>query len=399
MAAMNEKLNEWIDNLFRPRVERSVANSRNVQYQEMQRVAALQYRINYLDDALTFKGEVVYRYGASESRLDIAHAALATCGQVATSLDALTAQEAEKYVRVRVRIPELHAGIPEPCFTDTADEANRAKIEMHPLFVSAETMLMSEAPNPGDIVYVSFERGPNNGVQAGGIYHGLYKRGPGTAENSSPSACQSLQQTMDNRSGVQRLGVPAAAPPRPFLYASEEVQVRARNYDSADIPNKAQHTAVLNGLHPDFANVAKAFIYEAWGEGVTVQLNSGYRSPEEQQSLIDRFERGEAGIYRPAAPGSSHHQLGMAIDLNPTLANGTTLTGASSVDQWGPVRTIAESVGLYWGGHFRNYDPIHFDFRNVGPSTSAERIAFFRAAEEAGNPPNRHPLSRGGSAS
>jgi hypothetical protein len=50
-------------------------------------------------------------------------------------------------------------------------------------------------------------------------------------------------------------------------------------------------------------------------------INSAGRSDADQQDLIDRYNRGEPGIYQPAAVGTSPHNRGVAIDIpNPREA-------------------------------------------------------------------------------
>ena len=78
---------------------------------------------------------------------------------------------------------------------------------------------------------------------------------------------------------------------------------------------------------------------------------------------------------KPAAAGTSYHNVGMAIDFNPYINNAVLLSSSPKqkfIDS-GLVE-IGESLGLRWGGHFTtNYDPIHFDFGNkVSKSKRAE---------------------------
>ena len=80
------------------------------------------------------------------------------------------------------------------------------------------------------------------------------------------------------------------------------------------------------------------------------------------------------------------------MDFNPTLASGIELGKAynSSKELWNGSGLVAigESVNLYWGGRFRNnYDPIHFDFRNVAPSP--EQLKNLTTAQNRSATPNR----------
>ena len=166
--------------------------------------------------------------------------------------------------------------------------------------------------------------------------------------------------------------------------------------DSEDIPNKSQHAPLLAELHPDFVPLVKSFICQAWKQKqISIRLNSSYRSVERQQGLYnDWVKRGKTGP-APANPtsGLSYHNLGMAIDFNPTLSNGTTLTSTASKASWrsSGIVEIGEAAGMYWGGNFStNYDPIHFDFRNNVARN--KRPVVLKAANNQNVAPNRANL-------
>ena len=311
------------------------------------------------------------------------------------------------YIAVRVRVPELHCHIPEPFAVgqDGSDDINRAIYEMHPLFIAINKN--AEKPIPGNVVRVSFSSGLQHGAQEGGIYHGVYVENL-HGQNARNARCgedstelQNNFEQRENSGNTTTVGgrrePPVTPPPTNFPYSATREQLQAAtDYDNAPIPNKSQHTAVLTGLHPDFALVVKEFIFKSWQQGILIQLNSGYRSRERQLRLRREWEAQtppRRGI-RPGMPGASYHQLGMAIDMNPILPDGRTLLSTASRSAWqsSGVVQIAESVGLYWGGLFSgNYDPIHFDFRNT--VTLNERQSFYDNAFAAGTTPNRYPIT------
>ena len=178
-----------------------------------------------------------------------------------------------------------------------------------------------------------------------------------------------------------------------------EIQQLADLYDTRDdIPNKSQHAPFFPAAHPEFVPYMKAFIFKAWEHvKATIQINSVYRTPREQQKLINEYNAWVAAGSDPrnkkARPGTtSYHLWGMAMDFNPTLASGIELGKAynSSKELWNGSGLVAigESVNLYWGGRFRNnYDPIHFDFRNVAPSP--EQLKDLTTAQNRSATPNR----------
>jgi len=158
-----------------------------------------------------------------------------------------------------------------------------------------------------------------------------------------------------------------------------------------EIPQKSQHAEILVSLQPDFRNKVKGFLYDAWKEkNASIRLNSGYRSEERQQELYNEWVVGGRQGVQPAA-GFSYHNLGMAIDFNPTI-NGRTLMKTDKYSTWveSGIVALGEKNGLYWGGRFStNYDPIHFDFRRTLPRS--KRKSHMLAAA-AGLLPNQAPV-------
>lgn len=75
---------------------------------------------------------------------------------------------------------------------------------------------------------------------------------------------------------------------------------------------------------------------------------SGYRSPERQRQLLDRWEIGDrAGLVaRPAC--QSWHMVGKAIDVE---------TGVRGFDFY---TFLMQEWGARWGGTFQYQDPVHF---------------------------------------
>jgi hypothetical protein len=73
----------------------------------------------------------------------------------------------------------------------------------------------------------------------------------------------------------------------------------------------------LDGLNEQMkerlAGLAKEYFNKT---GQKIQINSGYRSPEEQAALFAKY-----GAPRAAPPGRSRHESGLAVDINSTDAN------------------------------------------------------------------------------
>jgi len=156
---------------------------------------------------------------------------------------------------------------------------------------------------------------------------------------------------------------------------TEDLSNQSSNYDdNNEIPNKGQHKYFIERAHEFLQPYIKVFIYECWVQlGASIKINASYRSIEKQQGLYDAWVNGTPAYQqdnaKPARPGKSYHNVGLAFDFNPTLSTGVTLLkSANTLEEWeqSGVPDIGRQAGLRWGGTFtNNYDPIHFDLGNV----------------------------------
>ncbi len=383
--------NTWRDSAFNDRLDPESVGDSEVQYSYMREGSLSKFDRNFLDSTTIFKA-IVLRV----ERGQIGRSYLAQ--QVGDSMRDYT-PPSNTYVRIRARIPELHCHIPTPERVG-GDDDPRGVIEMHPLFVS-RGLGASSTVKAGDIVYVSFNKGPNGGIQSDGIYHGVFEEGVGgvgaasTAAGSAAAAFEPNSGTNTRPLAETRVETPAVAAAsvapedQPSATPSETIN-DARCYDQSDIPNKSQHRPYLSGLHPDFLPYVKIFICRCWDRGIKIQINSGYRDQSDQQRVYDQWVANGRTGPRPTQ-GLSYHNFGMAFDFNPTLSDGRVLTSDDTKTDWDEIKQIGEAAGLYWGGNFRgNYDPIHFDFRNT--LSRNDRQAFLEGALASGTSPNRYPI-------
>ncbi|MYI69748.1 MAG: DUF882 domain-containing protein [Boseongicola sp. SB0673_bin_14] len=81
-----------------------------------------------------------------------------------------------------------------------------------------------------------------------------------------------------------------------------------------------------------------------------VTITSGYRSPERQYQLQNRWDAGDRRglVARPAS--SSWHMQGLAVDVS---------TRSINFDLFRENMELFD--GVRWGGRFRKPDPVHFD--------------------------------------
>lgn len=117
---------------------------------------------------------------------------------------------------------------------------------------------------------------------------------------------------------------------------------------------------IVSKLHPKFKNKIAEFFTKIETElGLTALATSGYRTYEEQEKLHQLNPNN-------AKAGYSHHNFGLAIDINVKDKNGKIfLLKNTSDNSWikSGVVELAKQLGLKWGGAgaFGNYrDPIHF---------------------------------------
>ena len=228
--------------------------------------------------------------------------------------------------------------------------------------------------NPGDVIEIRFV---NNSFSSA-VFEKVVTRGLNIIK-----PILQLGSPIDLFDGetfeISDLPTPTPFEPTP----PSDIKKLADSYDEDDsIPIKSQHFKYgIERAHPEMIPYIKAFIYKSWKElKVIIQINSTYRSPMEQQELIEEWIAGGRQGVQPAAPGTSYHEVGLALDFQPYLPPdykvvlGKAAKGASEEEieinkkDWiaSKVPALGESLNLRWGGHFSgNYDPVHFDLGNV----------------------------------
>jgi hypothetical protein len=84
--------------------------------------------------------------------------------------------------------------------------------------------------------------------------------------------------------------------------------------------------------------------------GYGMHVNSMFRTVAQQYLLYRWYQKGRCGIGLAAAPGSSNHETGLALDVQETSSWRSTLGG----------------VDFDWLG---SSDPVHYDYRGAGASS------------------------------
>ena len=108
-------------------------------------------------------------------------------------------------------------------------------------------------------------------------------------------------------------------------------------------------------LNPSTMKAWKRVVNAAAKDGINLPMGvtSSYRSPEQQQALIDAAQAGDPNAISPAAVGTSPHGQGWAVDID----------YYSKANEW--MRDKGSKFGFKWQGEG---DPVHFDFYNNEPN-------------------------------
>ena len=155
-----------------------------------------------------------------------------------------------------------------------------------------------------------------------------------------------LMQNIKNKQATaqQRAGAPTGA---------------SRGYQLPQMPKGGGGTGGPRGAHglavpaaQSFGNLSAAYA-KRFGGGLTV--NSGGRTREQQAYLYNGWVKRLPGFNKAAAPGTSLHESGIAIDIG-----GPIMNQGSAQHAW--LRQNAAQFGWYWVGQ-KYGEPWHWEYR------------------------------------
>lgn len=127
--------------------------------------------------------------------------------------------------------------------------------------------------------------------------------------------------------------------------------------------NKLVKSNKINDLNPDMQEKANAFIGKAKEDGLDVYLSETFRNFNMQDSYFKQGRSTPGGIITNAMGGEGLHSYGLAFDAYPVV-NGRVLTRITKDNKkyWDRMGEIGESVGLKWGGRWKEFpDNPHFE--------------------------------------
>lgn len=241
-------------------------------------------------------------------------------------------------------------------------------------------------------------------------------RGPGGFNNWSTYKSGAYRQYMtQSQAGTHAGGAP---PPPPALTAAQtalthtgsggapatqtyaqiastpSVSTVGTNKDAAPLGksgdlqrfNRAPNGAAgVAGLKPDYAAKLLSFLSDAQNSGHSINIKSGYRTPEHQAELFQAevIKRGSVAAARKwvAPPGKSNHNKGLAADL-----------GFDSAQSQSWAHENAGKHGLY----FRmGYEPWHIEATGTNDDKDTSGTGG-DATPISGNNPANDPAAEGG---
>ena len=122
-------------------------------------------------------------------------------------------------------------------------------------------------------------------------------------------------------------------------------------------------------LHPKFKPRVAEFLSKVEDAGMSTYITSGYRTFQEQVILHNQNPSN-------AKPGYSHHNFGLAIDVN-IMKNGVIILRKNdSCEKWknSGVPELAKQSNILWYCNHRGYhDPVHFHIEPKGITTTILR--------------------------
>ncbi len=118
--------------------------------------------------------------------------------------------------------------------------------------------------------------------------------------------------------------------------------------------------SILDGLQAIVKEKALQLQDNLKTSGIPIAFTQGYRSPEDQQKLIDNQKATGVKVTN-ATPMLSFHNYGLAFDIVP-LKDGKAWYDAPK-EVWEKIGITGELLGLQWGGRWISFKDLpHFEY-------------------------------------
>lgn len=139
----------------------------------------------------------------------------------------------------------------------------------------------------------------------------------------------------------------------------------------------------VTGLHPKLMEAISATLNEAKARGLTVAVNSGLRTAEEQELLYAKGRTVPGDIVTNGRAYESWHNYGLAADIVFKDSKGNW-TWNKKDSEWEELGKIGELFGMEWGGRWPRFkDMPHFQMRGFFKTVAEAKVVLFRDGIEA----------------
>lgn len=187
---------------------------------------------------------------------------------------------------------------------------------------------------------------------------------------------QKLGIEVDGRAGPQTWGAiyryivrPQAQPTVAFTAPKDKANDRSEK--------------VIATLLPQVRPYARALFFKARDKGININIISGTRTFEEQDSLYAQGRSTRGPKVTNARGGYSNHNFGIAFDIG--VFDGNRYLAESPL--YKAVGALGMELGLDWGGSWKSIvDQPHFELRPAWAADMSERsmLAELRSRRELG---------------
>lgn len=187
---------------------------------------------------------------------------------------------------------------------------------------------------------------------------------------------QKLGIEVDGRAGPQTWGAIYQYIVRP--QAQPTVEFTAPKDKANDRSEK-----VIATLLPQVRPYARALFFKARDKGININIISGTRTFEEQDSLYAQGRSTRGPKVTNARGGYSNHNFGIAFDIG--VFDGNRYLAESPL--YKAVGALGMELGLDWGGSWKSIvDQPHFELRPAWAADMSERsmLAELRSRRELG---------------
>ena len=120
----------------------------------------------------------------------------------------------------------------------------------------------------------------------------------------------------------------------------------------------------ISTLTPEYQPIARDLVKKSFEAGVPVLVTEGHRSQERQEQLYAQGRTTPGQIVTWTK--SSRHTKGIAIDLVPLDLSGKP--NYNDTEAYKKLGELSKTLGLEWGGDWKNKDMPHFQFNAAAPA-------------------------------